>query len=382
MDNRYKNKEKLNIAMLGQKRVPSREGGVEVVVEELSTRMAALGHKVTCFNRSGHHVAGQQYDNDVTGEYKKVKLVNVPTINRRGFAAATSSYFGAIMAAFGPYDIVHFHAEGPCAAMWIPKLFGKRCIATIHGLDHKRQKWGRLASGYIMAGEKGAVKHADEIIVLSKSVQDYFQNKYGRKTVLIPNGVNRPVTVLPTQIEKKYGLQKDSYFLYLGRLVPEKGLEYLIKAYKDLDTDKKLVIAGGSSDMKEFEDKIHGLAKGDDRIIFTGFVQGRTLAELLSNAYVYVIPSDLEGMPLTLLEAMSYGNCCLTSDIPECTEVVEDRAISFHKGDVTDLRGKLKELDESPEKVAQYKEKAAEFICGKYDWDKVTEKTLELYRGL
>ena len=382
MDNRYKNKEKLNIAMLGQKRVPSREGGVEVVVEELSTRMAALGHKVTCFNRSGHHVAGQQYDNDVTGEYKKVKLVNVPTINRRGFAAATSSYFGAIMAAFGPYDIVHFHAEGPCAAMWIPKLFGKRCIATIHGLDHKRQKWGRLASGYIMAGEKGAVKHADEIIVLSKSVQDYFQNRYGRKTVLIPNGVNRPVTVLPTQIEKKYGLQKDSYFLYLGRLVPEKGLEYLIKAYKELDTDKKLVIAGGSSDMKEFEDKIHGLAKGDDRIIFTGFVQGRTLAELLSNAYVYVIPSDLEGMPLTLLEAMSYGNCCLTSDIPECTEVVEDRAISFHKGDVTNLRGKLKELDESPEKVAQYKEKAAEFICGKYDWDKVTEKTLELYRGL
>lgn len=382
MDNRYKNKEKLNIAMLGQKRVPSREGGVEVVVEELSTRMAALGHKVTCFNRSGHHVAGEQYDNDVTGEYKKVRLVNVPTINRRGFAAATSSYFGAIMAAFGPYDIVHFHAEGPCAAMWIPKLFGKRCIATIHGLDHKRQKWGRLASGYIMAGEKGAVKHADEIIVLSKSVQDYFQNKYGRKTVLIPNGVNRPVTVLPTQIEKKYGLQKDSYFLYLGRLVPEKGLEYLIKAYKDLDTDKKLVIAGGSSDMKEFEDKIHSLAKGDDRIIFTGFVQGRTLAELLSNAYVYVIPSDLEGMPLTLLEAMSYGNCCLTSDIPECTEVVEDGAISFHKGDVTDLRGKLKELDESPEKVAQYKERAAEFICGKYDWDKVTEKTLELYRGL
>ncbi|WP_292142105.1 glycosyltransferase family 4 protein [Butyrivibrio sp.] len=382
MDNRYKNKEKLNIAMLGQKRVPSREGGVEVVVEELSTRMAALGHKVTCFNRSGHHVAGQQYDNDVTGEYKKVKLVSVPTINRRGFAAATSSYFGAIMAAFGPYDIVHFHAEGPCAAMWIPKLFGKRCIATIHGLDHKRQKWGRLASRYIIAGEKGAVKHADEIIVLSKSVQDYFQNKYGRKTVLVPNGVNRPVTVLPTQIEKKYGLQKDSYFLYLGRLVPEKGLEYLIKAFKELDTDKKLVVAGGSSDMKEFEDKIHSLAEGDDRIIFTGFVQGRILAELLSNAYTYVIPSDLEGMPLTLLEAMSYGNCCLTSDIPECTEVVEDRAISFHKGDVTDLRSKLKELDESPEKVAQYKEKAAEFICGKYDWDKVAEKTLELYRGL
>ena len=116
-------KKSLNIAMLGHKRIPSREGGVEVVVGELATRMVAKGHKVTCFNRSGHHVAGQEFDSGNISDYKGVRLINVPTINRRGFAAATSSFFGAIRAAIGPYDIVHFHAEGPCEAMWIPKLF-------------------------------------------------------------------------------------------------------------------------------------------------------------------------------------------------------------------------------------------------------------------
>lgn len=164
--------------------------------------------------------------------------------------------------------------------MWIPKLFGKRCIATIHGLDHKRQKWGYFASRYIMKGEKRAVKYADEIIVLSRSNQQYFKDTYGRDTVLIPNGVNRPVKLEPEKISQKYSLAKDSYILFLGRLVPEKGLEYLIKAYKDLHTDKKLVVAGGSSDTKDFEEKMKKLAASDDRIIFTGFVQGSILLRL------------------------------------------------------------------------------------------------------
>ena len=367
--------------MLGHKRVPSREGGVEVVVTELATRMVSKGHKVTCFNRSGHHVAGEEFDSADLSDYKGVRLINVPTINRRGFAAATSSVFGAIRAAFGPYDIVHFHAEGPCAAIWIPKLFGKRCIATIHGLDHKRQKWSRAASKYIMLGEKNAVRYADEIIVLSKNVQDYFKKKYNRDVIFIPNGVDRPVTTLPTSISKKFGLSKDEYILFLGRLVPEKGLEYLIKAFLQTDTDKKLVIAGSSSDTQDFVDKIHNMAAKDPRIVFTGFVQGRMLSELLSNCYTYVIPSDLEGMPLTLLEAMSYGNCCLTSDIPECMEVCGDRAVSFKKSDVKDLRDKLQMLCDDPALVAKYREGAADYICGRYNWDKIVDETLEVYRG-
>ncbi len=374
-------KDKLNIAMLGHKRIPSREGGVEVVVEELSVRMAALGHQVTCLNRSGHHVAGEEYDTVVGNIYKGVKLRNVPTINMRGFAAATASFFGALIAAFGRYDVVHFHAEGPCAAMWIPKLFGKRCIATIHGLDHRRQKWGRFASHYIMRGERRAVKYADEIIVLSQNAKEYFKDTYGRDTVLIPNGVNRPVVMAPKEIRRKYEIDKDEYILYLGRLVPEKGLEYLIKAYKRIDTDKKLVIAGGSSDTKDYEEKIRALAADDPRIIFTGFVQGRTLDELLSNCYIYVLPSDIEGMPLTLMEAMSYGQCCLVSDIPEILDFIEDKAVTFRKGDIDDLRNRITQLVNSPDEVKKYREGVSSYVCDRFNWNKVVEETLTLYRG-
>lgn len=211
--------------MLGHKRIPSREGGIEIVVEELATRMVTLGHKVTCYNRSGHHVSGKDFDGGKRKAYKGVRLKSVLTLDKKGLAAMTASVSGAICAAFGKYDVVHFHAEGPCAMLWLPKLFGKRCIATVHGLDHQRAKWGKLASTYIMMGEKCAVKFADEIIVLSKGVQDYFKETYGRETKFIPNGVNRPIIRRPELIKEKFGLEKDDYILFLGRLVPEKGIQ-------------------------------------------------------------------------------------------------------------------------------------------------------------
>ena len=374
-------KDKLNIAMLGHKRIPSREGGIEIVVEELSTRMVKLGHSVTCFNRSGHHVSGKEFDGGSIKEYKGVKLKSVITINRKGLAAMTSSFFGAICAAFGKYDVVHFHAEGPCAMLWLPKLFGKRCIATIHGIDWQRAKWGGFASKYIRFGEKVAVKFADEIIVLSEGVQKYFMDTYGRNTVFIPNGVNRPIPRSPQLIKEKYGLDKDEYILFLGRLVPEKGITYLIEAFKGVTTEKKLVIAGGSSDTDAFMQELKKLAEGNDRIVFTGFVQGQMLEELYSNAYVYTLPSDLEGMPLSLLEAMSYGNCCLTSDIAECAEVVEDKAILFKKSDIDNLKEKLQYACDNPDEVKKLKDGAADFICQKYNWDAVVEQTLKLYQS-
>lgn len=198
---------------------------------------------------------------------------------------------------------------------------------TSAGIDWQREKWqSGLGSKFIHQGEKNAAKYADEVIVLSKGVQKYFMETYGRKTHFIPNGVNRPQTREAKLITDKFGLKKDSYILFLGRLVPEKGIRYLVEAFKNVKTDKKLVIAGGSSDTDSFMEELKDLAKSDDRILFTGFVQGAMLDELYSNAYIYTLPSDLEGMPLSLLEAMSYGNCCLVSDIPECAEVVEDKA--------------------------------------------------------
>ncbi|MEO3135269.1 glycosyltransferase family 4 protein [Turicibacter sanguinis] len=370
----------LNIAMLGHKRIPSREGGIEIVVEELSTRIFQKGHNVTCYNRKGHHVSGKEFDSDIKDNYQGVKIKTVPTIDKKGLAAMTSSFFAALYCAFGKYDVVHFHAEGPCAMLWIPKLFGKKCIASVHGLDHFREKWrSGFGSKYILFGEKVAVKYADEIIVLSKGVQDYFMDTYNRKTVFIPNGVNKPELKEIDLIRQKYNLEKDSYILYLGRLVPEKGLRYLIKAFKDVKTDKKLVIAGGASDTDSFFNEMKELAKGDDRIIFTGFVQGQTLEELYSNVYVYTLPSDLEGMPLSLLEGMSYGNCCLTSDIAECTEVVTDKAVIFKKSDVNELREKLQYLCDNSDVVEKYKSEASDYICSKYNWDEIVDRTLNLY---
>lgn len=376
-----KRKDKLSIIMLGHKRIPSREGGIEIVVEELSTRMVALGHDVTCYNRGGHHVSGKEFDDEnKRTEYKGVKFKTVPTINRKGLAAMSSSFFGAIMATFSRCDVVHFHAEGPCAMLWLPKLFGKRCVATIHGLDHQRAKWGKFASAYIMLGEKCAAKFADEIIVLSEGVQKYFMDTYGRETKFIPNGVNRPEIREAQLIKEQFGLEKDDYILFLGRLVPEKGLRYLIEAFKQVKTDKKLVIAGGSSDTDAFTNELKSMAKDDSRIIFTGFVQGQMLDELYSNAYVYTLPSDLEGMPLSLLEGMSYGNCCLVSDIDECASVAEDKVVIFKKSDVDDLREKLQKICDDEILVKRYKTDAADFICTKYNWDAVTEETLKLYR--
>ena len=374
-------KEKMKIAMFGHKRIPSREGGIEIVVEELCRRMVQKGHAVTCYNRKGQHVSGAEFTEQVGAVYEGIKMKSVPTIDAKGLAAVTSSFFAALKTAFGKYDVVHVHAEGPAAFCWIPKLFGKKVILTVHGLDWARAKWqGGFGEKYIRFGEKMGVKYADEIVVLSKGVQTYFKDTYQRDTKFIPNGVIRPEQVAPEIIIDKYGLQKDDYILFLGRLVPEKGVKYLVEAFKQVNTEKKLVIAGGASDSQDFVQEIETMAKGDERILFTGFVQGKELDELYSNAYVYVLPSDLEGMPLSLLEAMSYGNCCLVSDISECTEVVEDKAATFAKSDVADLKEKLQWLCENKDIVLQYKDGAADFICGKYNWDEIVDKTLELYQ--
>ena len=340
--------------MFGQKRL-SREGGIEIVVKELCTRMAKNGYTVTCYNRSGHHVSGAEYDKKT--EYEGINQKCVPTIEKKGLAAVSSSFFAALYSAFGKYNVVHIHAEGPAFFSWLPKLLGKRVIVTVHGLDWQREKWkSGFGSKFIKQGEKNAVKYADEIIVLSKGVHDYFRNQYGRETRFIPNGVNRPEIRKAELITDKFGLTKDSYILFLGRLVPEKGIRYLVEAFKNVKTEKKLVIAGGSSDTDSFMKELKELAKDDKRIIFTGFVQGQMLEELYSNAYIYTLPSDLEGMPLSLLEAMSYGNCCLVSDIQECTEVVEDKALIFKKSNVQDLQNKLQEACDRTEKVMELKQ--------------------------
>ena len=371
----------MRIAMIGHKRYGSREGGVEVVVTELARRMAALGHEVTCYDRSGSDVMTGDSADTRERVVDGVHVVPVNTIDKKGLAALSSSYFATKAAIKDCPDVIHYHAEGPCVPLPLAKRAGIRTVATIHGLDWQRAKWGKLASAYIKMGEKAAAAKADGLIVLSRSAQDYFQKTYGRKTTFIPNGIAHKTARSAKIIKEKWRLEKGSYFLYLGRLVPEKRPELLIEAFKKLDTKKKLVIAGGGSDTSEFEDSLHELAQNDSRIIFTGFVSGEPLEELYSNCYVYVLPSDVEGMPMSLLEAMAYGCCCITSDIPECTDVLSGNGLTFEKGNVDSLAGAMDDALSSYELTVLYGDGAHDFVTTNFNWDSAVEQTLAVYGG-
>lgn len=365
--------------MIGHKRIPSREGGVEVVVEELSTRLVKQGNDVDVYNRKGKNVQDKNADKDKRKlkKYKGVNIITIPTVNKKGIDALIYSFFATVRAMFSKYDVLHYHAEGSCAMLWIPHLFKKRIVVTIHGLDWQRSKWGGFATKYIKFGEKLAAKYADEIIVLSKGVQKYFKDTYNRDTCFIPNGVNKPKIRKAKIILEKYGVQEDNYILFLARIVPEKGLHYLIDAFTQINTDKKLVIAGGASHTNDYLEEIKEKVKQDDRIIMTGFVQGEELEELFSNCYLYCLPSDIEGMPISLLEAMSYGKNCLVSNIEENIQVCEDYAETFQKGNVEDLKIKLEDCLDKKKKIDS--NEISSYILEKYNWDKVVEKTEKLY---
>ena len=367
----------MKIAMLGHKRIPSREGGVEIVVEELTTRMVEKGHQVVAYNRKGKHVSDASFSISNIREYKGVRIISVPTIDKKGLNALVYSVLATIRASFGGYDVIHYHAEGSCAMLWLPKLLGIRTVATIHGLDWQRAKWGGFATKYLKFGERMAARKADEVIVLSKNMQRYFLDTYGRETVYIPNGLTMPERREASLIKEKYGLEKDSYILFLARIVPEKGVHYLIEAYKKLQTDKKLVIAGGASHSSDYYQEILDSVKDVPGIIMTGFVQDEMLEELYSNCCLYVLPSDVEGMPISLLEAMGYGRACLVSDIPENTELVGEHARCFRRGDVEDLLRQLRLALEDPRTE---RAENISYVQEHFNWDGIVDKTLELYK--
>ena len=382
----------MKIIMLGHKRIPSREGGVEIVVEELASRMAVKGHDVTVYNRKGNHVSGAEnglMEYKKSYEYRGIHVKTVFTLPNKSLNAIVYAFLATLKACVTKCDVVHFHAEGPCAMLPLAKLFGKKCVATIHGLDWQRAKWGGFATRFLLFGEKMAAKFADEVIVLSSGVQEYFQKEYARKTLLIPNGIEKPQICEAEEITKKYGLEREKYILFLARLVPEKGAHTLMEAYRKSNLTIPLVIAGGGSHSGDYENEIKELAdeinrevvvsaapdtKSEDirmkKVILTGFIQGKVLEELYSNALFYVLPSEIEGMPLSLLEAMSYGNICLTSDIVENTVVTEQYGFAFQNRDVESLRAMLEKLT-----VKQH-------VFSRYNWDEVVNRTLECYESI
>lgn len=376
----------MKIAMIGHKVIPSQRGGIENVLTSLCPLLAELGAEITVYNRSSDKIEDNYLHEVRNGFYKGVRLKTAPTIKLRGISAMIASYTAALRASFSNADIVHFHAEGPCAALWIPKLFGKKCVATVHGLDWQREKWKRgPASKYIKTGEKVMAKYADKIIVLSESARTYFKDTYKRDTVLIPNGIDRPKHTAADKITKLFGLKKDEYICVVSRLTPEKGIHYLIDAQNSVKPDKKLVIAGdtGDSDSADsYTALLRKKAKDNPNIIFTGFISGDVLREIYSNAYAVCLPSDIEGMSLSLLEALAYGNALLCSDIPENTSVAKNYALYFKKSDTNDLAKKLKLLCSDSDFAKKLKKGADDFILSKYSRKDVALSHFKLYKSI
>lgn len=360
----------MKIAMIGHKRIPGREGGVEVVVEELAARLAAMGHEVTAYNRSCKGA-------DRRKSFKGVRLVWVPTINKKSLDAVVYSFLATLHALFGHYDVIHYHAIGPSVMLFVPHLLGIRTVATVHGLNYKTPKWKGFAAWYIRQGEKIVAKYADEVIVLSRDAQRYFKETYGRQTRYIPNGVQlRPIRPAD-QIKSRWGLAGDDYFLFLSRIVPGKGLEYLVEAYLQLPRPRpRLVIAGDSVHVPEFYQSIRAKTAQCPDVLFTGFVQGEVLDELYSNARAFVFPSEAEGMPMCLLEAMAYDCPCIVSAIPENEEIMGERAVFFESRNSADLRQKLELfLQPAPRPDTRgYVEK-------NFNWEQVAQKTCDAYAG-
>jgi glycosyltransferase involved in cell wall biosynthesis len=357
--------------MLGSKGIPATWGGIEVHVEQLAVRFAEMGHDVTVYCRPYYTTIPEE-------TYKGVHLCKLPTVKSKNLDAISHTLLATLHSLWQDYDIVHYHAIGPAVMSFIPRIFGRTTIVTVHGLDWEREKWGKRAKAFLKFGEKAAVIFPDATIGVSKFLKSYLEEKYSRPVSYIPNAVADPVELAPNQI-KSLGLEGKDYYLFVARLVPEKGAHFLLEAFKQLKTDKKLVIAGGSSHSDDYVNKLHQDA--GDRVIFTGYVHGEMLYELYTNAYCYVHPSTIEGLPFTLLEAVSYGNCAIVSDIPPCLEVIDDAGIVFRSKDVADLLRALRQAEEGPELTRELGHKA-KLVKAEYSYDSIAEKTIQLYSDL
>lgn len=371
----------MKISMIGHKAVPSTRGGIETVLTNLCPILVKKGAEVVCFNRSSDRAEPEFISEIKDGKYKGVTIKKAGTLNINGVSALLASFSAAFACLFNKSDIIHFHAEGPSAAIFLPKMFGKKCVATVHGLDWQRDKWKNgLGAKYIKFGEKMIAKHADGIIVLNRSTKDYFKKTYNRDSVIIYNGVNNPEIIDDDIISAKFGLKKDGYICVVARLTEEKGILCLIDAFKGIKTDKKLVICGeGNGD---YTKKLKKAAEGNENIIFTGFISGITLASMYSSAYLVCQTSNIEGMSISLLEALSYSNAVLCSDIPENSDVCGGNAVYFRKNDSGDLKEKLEMMLNNKDVVEKLRLTASESVLSRFSWEKNAEQTLEFYENI
>lgn len=376
----------MKIAFIGQKAVPFyRDGGVERHVEELAVRLAARGHEVTVLVRR-RYVATKE---DI---WRGVHLVRVPEIPTKHLGTITSTLFAVLQVVtrytlhVTRYEVIHFHGVGPALLSWISRIFTRaKIVVTFHSIDRFHSKWGIFSRLVLRAGEFMALHVPHATIAVSQSIAEYCKKNYGKEPMYIPNGVE---IKKPGGVEelKRWGLKNNQYLITVARLVKHKGVHYLIEAYKaipdEIKNEMKLVIVGAPSFTKDYEDYLKQLAGEDHRIIFVGYQTGDALAQLYSHAYLYVHPSEYEGLSLTILEAMSFGKCVLISNIPENLEAIDHSGIPFEVGNVENLTEKLTALINHPEIVEARAKLAMGYMKNHFDWEKVVLKTEEVYKKL
>ncbi len=373
--------------MIGQKGIPARFGGIETHVDQISTRLAARGHEVSVFCRNRfkpEDAAIAKVDGLNKGPtgftYKGVRLVYRPSVPTKHLDAASHTFFCALETAFRrSFDIVHFHGIGPSAFAPVARLGGQTVVSTIHALDWRQVKWGKWAKRALLKGEETAIRSSRGVIAVSEILRDYIGRKYGVSARYIPNGATILPIKPPNRI-KQIGLEGGDYILTVGRIIPDRGVHTLLKAFASVDTPLKLVVVGSEMPRTDYSRRLEEMA--DDRVIFTGDLYGEVLEELYSNAHLYVLASEVEGLPITVCEAMGFGRCALLSDIPENSEVGGDVAVYFKTNDVSDLRFLLQELLKDSTVVAERGRRGRERIEERFNWDRVTDEVEQYYLDL
>ncbi len=369
----------MRIAFIGQKGIPSLSGGVEKHVEKLAVHLAEMGHTVTVYTRPS-------YTNKMLREFQGVTLVSLPSIHTKHLDAITHTFFATLHALFQNYDVVHYHSIGPSILSFIPRIFrpDMRVMATFHSRDYFHQKWNFLVRWFLHFAEWVTCTIPEKTIVISQTLKDYAEAKYHRTFSFIPNGAD-VTSESDTEILSQFGIRPKRYILSVSRLVAHKGIHYLIKAFNELeDTNKlpnnfKLVIVGAPTHTEEYETFLKVMAQNRDNIIFTGEQTGKALEELYSHAYLFVQPSEDEGLSLALLEAMGHRLMPLVSDIPANREAIANTGVIFPSKDVASLKKNLAYFINRPDEVEALGKLAEMRIQEHYSWNAIARRTLEVY---
>ncbi len=365
----------MKIYFIGQKGIPAIYGGVERHVEELATRLVKEGNEVFVYVRN-------HYTPKYLKEYKGVNLIHLPTIKTKHLDAIIHTLFATLDVLRRDADIIHYHAIGPSSLLWIPKLLKRKSkiISTFHSDDRKHKKWGLFARKFLSLGAYFSVKWPHKTIAVSQYQSKIHGQEFKGVLEYIPNGVPVFTKTEAKTITEKWGLVGNDYILTVARLIRHKGIHYLIQAYLALENPtKKLVIVGDANYTDDYVQYLKTLAGDNSNIIFTGNQTGQILAELYSNAYVFVQPSEAEGFSISLLEAMSYGKAVLVSDIEPNKEAVTNLGFVFKNKSVNDLTQKLKYILNHPEVAEQMGVKLKSRAQAEYNWDNVVKKTLAVY---